>query len=63
MKSRIKVRKRGKSVGKATSCCQLHLLITRPSGDTEKYLLTEVPNMTAAVAYRNSQRLALRKAA
>lgn len=58
-RKRVKTGKVGKSlvprVGTAPNGLpnvQIHLLITRQSGDTERYLLAEVQSMLFAIEYR-----------
>ena len=55
-----KKRGKGKASDKASSVCQLHLVITRPSGDTERYKIGAVPNMYTAIRCRKAICLGLR---
>ena len=58
-KNLIRTAKRGKSAVPARSIApnglptvQIHLVVTRQSGDTERYLMAEVRNMLYAIEYR-----------
>lgn len=52
MKLKAKAGKTLKSSGGKEPVVQLHLLVTRSSGDTERYKLGELPNMMAAIEYK-----------